>query len=105
MEYTLATCPIFQGHLSAVWLKGAGRAQSYFDRTQIRLEDKLTELTGNDKSHTVVFFCLGSKCWLSYNASLRAIHAEFTNVYWYRGGLDSWKRAGLPTKWLQKANW
>src|SRR5262249_16667725 len=44
----------------------------------------------------LVFFCHSSKCWLSYNAALRAIGAGYTNVLWYRGGIAAWKAAGLP---------
>src|SRR5262249_33784720 len=44
----------------------------------------------------LVFFCLSSRCWLSYNAALRAIGAGYTNVMWYRGGIESWQAAGLP---------
>ena len=32
----------------------------------------------------------------SYNAALRARDAGYTNVYWYRGGLELWSVAGLP---------
>jgi rhodanese-related sulfurtransferase len=44
----------------------------------------------------IVFFCEGVGCWESYNAALRAEKMGFTRVYWYRGGLDAWKEAGLP---------
>jgi PQQ-dependent catabolism-associated CXXCW motif protein len=44
----------------------------------------------------LVFFCVNSQCWLSYNASLRAAALGYTNVYWYRGGIESWRAAGLP---------
>ena len=35
---------------------------------------------------------------MSYNAALRAINAGYTNVKWYRGGIEAWKAAGLPTQ-------
>ncbi|MBI3514838.1 MAG: caspase family protein [Proteobacteria bacterium] len=44
----------------------------------------------------IVFFCLSSRCWLSHNAALRAIGAGYTNVYWYRGGIEAWRAANLP---------
>ncbi len=40
---------------------------------------------------------LSRECWVSYNAALRAINAGYTNVLWYRGGIEAWKAAGLPT--------
>ena len=43
----------------------------------------------------IAFFCQGSHCWESYNASLRAIHMGYTHVYWYRGGLSAWQAAGF----------
>ena len=52
--------------------------------------------TGGDKSYPVVFYCQGPQCWESYNAALRARDAGYTNVYWYRGGLEAWAMANLP---------
>ncbi|HEX4740117.1 MAG TPA: rhodanese-like domain-containing protein [Caulobacteraceae bacterium] len=52
--------------------------------------------TSGDKAYPVVFYCQGPQCWESYNAALRARDAGFTNVYWYRGGLESWAMANLP---------
>ncbi|MBV8684793.1 MAG: hypothetical protein JO111_18110 [Caulobacteraceae bacterium] len=52
--------------------------------------------TGGDKSYPVVFYCEGPQCWESYNAALRARDAGYTNVYWYRGGLEAWSMANLP---------
>ena len=42
-------------------------------------------------------YCQGTYCWMSYNAALRAINLGYTNVLWYRGGIEAWKQAGLPT--------
>ncbi|HSZ52428.1 MAG TPA: rhodanese-like domain-containing protein [Caulobacteraceae bacterium] len=52
--------------------------------------------TAGDKSYPVVFYCQGPQCWESYNAALRARDAGYTNVYWYRGGLEAWMMANLP---------
>ena len=54
----------------------------------------LETLTGGDKSKPIVFYCRGSRCWHSYNASLHAIAAGYTNVLWYRGGIDAWTASG-----------
>jgi rhodanese-related sulfurtransferase len=32
------------------------------------------------------------------DASLRAINLGYTNVLSYRGGIESWKKAGLPVQ-------
>ena len=58
---------------------------------------QLRELTANNPNRALVFFCQGARCWESYNAALRAIHAGFTAVYWYRGGVLAWEAADLPT--------
>lgn len=50
-----------------------------------------------DKSTAIVFFCGNRSCWLSANAAMRARKLGYTQVIWYRGGVESWKAAGLPT--------
>ena len=50
-----------------------------------------------------MIFCLSYECWLSYNTSLRASLMGYKNVHWYRGGVQSWKAAGLPTTSAVKA--
>jgi PQQ-dependent catabolism-associated CXXCW motif protein len=86
-----------QGHDSlpgAVWLPGAGRGSSFEDALQAHLGKALEQLTEGDRSRTLVFFCAGNRCWLSYNAALRAMRLGYTDVYWYRGGIDAWISAG-----------
>jgi PQQ-dependent catabolism-associated CXXCW motif protein len=80
----------------AVWLPWAGLGQ--LPRNQrIYFEETLAKLTGGDKAKPLVFLCLSSECWLSYNASLRAVDLGYTNVVWYRGGVDASKGASLET--------
>lgn len=50
-----------------------------------------------DKTMPVVFYCAGSQSWHSVNAVMRAVKAGYTNVMWYRGGIQAWQVAGLPT--------
>ena len=57
----------------------------------------LQTLTGGDKGKPIVFYCRSSSCWHSYNASLRAVEAGYTNVLWYRGGIDAWQQSGGVT--------
>ena len=80
----------------AFWLPGAGRGANFIDELQSSLAALLAQLTGGDKQRPVVFFCVNTQCWLSYNAALRAAAAGYTSVYWYRGGLEAWRAAGLP---------
>lgn len=89
-----------EGHVTlagAVWLSGAGRGANFLDPVQSMLTQLLAQLAGGDKARPMVFFCANSQCWLSYNAALRAVAAGYSRVYWYRGGIESWTAAGLPT--------
>ncbi|MDB5480871.1 MAG: sulfurtransferase [Caulobacteraceae bacterium] len=60
------------------------------------LAELLEKDTGGNKAYPLVFYCQGPQCWESYNAALRARDAGYTNVYWYRGGLEAWAMASLP---------
>jgi PQQ-dependent catabolism-associated CXXCW motif protein len=66
------------------------------DQTQQQFAQVLQQLTNGDKSTPIVTYCANPECWMSYNAALRAINAGYTNVLWYRGGLEAWQRAGQP---------
>lgn len=79
----------------AVWLSQPG---SFKDPVQRQVGQMLGEQTQGRKDVALVFYCLSRECWMSYNAALRAIHAGYTNVLWYRGGIEAWKWAGLPTQ-------
>jgi PQQ-dependent catabolism-associated CXXCW motif protein len=86
-----------EGHESlpgAVWLPGAGRGSSFDDDIQARLALALQAATRGDKSVPLVFFCAGPRCWLSYNAALRAVRLGYRSVRWYRGGIEAWGAAG-----------
>lgn len=43
----------------------------------------------------VVFERSASWGWYGYNAALRLVGMGYTNVYWYRGGIDAWFDAGF----------
>lgn len=88
-----------EGHRTlpgAYWLPGAGRGAHFIDEIQGSLADLLDRLTQGDKQRPVVFFCVNTQCWLSYNAALRAAVAGYAQVLWYRGGIEAWNAAGLP---------
>jgi PQQ-dependent catabolism-associated CXXCW motif protein len=80
----------------ALWLHNGGLGD--FDAAEEkRYLDTVALLAGHDKTRHLVFFCSSAQCWLSYNAALRAVRAGYANVYWYRGGIEAWRAAGLPT--------
>lgn len=79
----------------AAWLSQPG---SFKDPVQQQVGQMLGQQTKGRKDVALVFYCLSRECSMSYNAALRAIHAGYTNVLWYRGGIEAWKWAGLPTQ-------
>ena len=89
----------------SVWLSGSGQYGRMDDEIQFRLEQHLQSLTGGDKRRKIVFYCAGTQCWASFNASLRALVLGYKNVQWYRGGLVSWYSAGLPTQTTSADQW
>lgn len=90
---------------SAVWLGADGGAGRVFAAEREKFGAVLLKLTNADKSKPVVFFCLNVECWLSYNASLRAVEEGYKNVYWYRGGWKSWNTAKLPMVRAERVAW
>lgn len=82
------------GAVPAAWMSQPG---SWDDATQRQVEQALGQLAQGRKDVVLVFYCLSPECWMSYNAALRAIHAGYRNVLWYRGGIEAWMQAGLPT--------
>jgi len=62
-----------------------------------------TQLTANrmhkvlpDKSSQVLFYCNGSRCMRSSDATSKALSWGYSNVYWFRGGWKEWTRKKLP---------
>jgi len=88
----------------AYWLSGVGDSQ-FFHAEKIRFAAALEKLTVGDKTRPVVFLCLSSECWLSYNASLHALEAGYKDVIWYRGGTNAWGEAKLERKKPERFNW
>jgi len=88
----------------SVWLHNGGLGD--FDAAEEkRFVDTVALIAGYDKGQQLVFYCSGARCWLSYNASLRAARAGFSNVYWYRGGIEAWRAAGLRTITSDNFQW
>jgi PQQ-dependent catabolism-associated CXXCW motif protein len=71
----------------------ASQAGNFDDRTQQEFGQYLQQVTQGDKARPMVFYCLNTHCWMSYNAALRAIRMGFSQVYWYRGGIEAWQQA------------
>ena len=51
-----------------------------------------------EKSDPVVFYCNGPKCRRSDNAVVIAADCGYTNIYWFRGGIEAWKASNFPIR-------
>jgi rhodanese-related sulfurtransferase len=93
---TAAFGPVIPGALnlihSGLAFEDAQQESAYADR----FRDMLLAAAPN-LSQAVVFYCASSECWLSVNAAMRARQLGYTQVTWYRGGMQAWMQAGLPT--------
>ncbi len=49
-----------------------------------------------DRKASVVFYSDGPMGWKSYKAAVLAIQAGYTNVAYFRGGIDQWSKVGNP---------
>lgn len=74
----------------------ASQGGSFDDAVQREFGTYLQQATGGDRGRLIVTYCQGVQCWGSYNAALRAIKLGYSNVHWYRGGIEAWQQAGLP---------
>ena len=84
---------VLPGALPSAWLAQAG---SFNDPISQQFGQMLKQGTQGRTDIPLIFYCLSTQCWMSYNAALRAIKLGYSNVLWYRGGLEAWKSAGLP---------
>ncbi|MEE9333122.1 MAG: rhodanese-like domain-containing protein [Granulosicoccaceae bacterium] len=71
---------------------------NFNDQSQNQFSQFLHQTTRGNNNQALVFYCQSIQCWMSYNAALRAINMGYTQVLWYRGGIEAWKMAGLPVQ-------
>jgi len=73
----------------SVWLPNVGKqelkivVQEYF-------KNNLIGLTDDNKSKLLIIYCI-EDCWMAWNAAKRAHEWGYTNVMWFREGIDGWK--------------
>lgn len=79
------------GALNAVPAQQPG---SFDDAVQREFGQHLQQVTQGQKDRPLVFYCQSTQCWMSYNAALRASRLGYSQVLWYRGGIEAWKAAG-----------
>ncbi|MGU3539812.1 rhodanese-like domain-containing protein [Methylobacterium sp. A54F] len=78
----------------AVWLPETGRG-TIEPRLSAYLATWLDRLSGGDRDHPLVFFCMAD-CWMSWNAVRRAADLGYRRVYWFAEGTDGWSEADRP---------
>ncbi|MEQ1657336.1 MAG: rhodanese-like domain-containing protein [Hylemonella sp.] len=76
---------------------GSARPDTAQDAGIEKRFETLLQLVAPDKSRPLVFYCHSRNSWFSANAALRAQKLGYRKVAWYRGGLESWRAANLPT--------
>lgn len=64
-------------------------------------EETLTKLAPK-KDQAVVFYCTNEQCPASAKAAHKAAEVGYSNLFKYPGGIDDWKKRGLPTVSLAK---
>jgi len=79
----------------SVWLPNVGFGR-LSDALDAYFRNNLERLTGGDRGHPILIYCLAD-CWMSWNAAKRAARQYgYTRVYWYPEGTTGWEEAGLP---------
>jgi PQQ-dependent catabolism-associated CXXCW motif protein len=80
----------------ANWLHGSGWAETKFNKTIDTNFAKVMAGIAPNKNTPIVSYCSNWECWLSWNTTMRLSALGYTNLYWYRGGIDAWRAAKLP---------
>lgn len=78
----------------AIWLPNVGYG-ALADVTHDYFKRGLDKVTGGDKDHAVLLFCL-EECWMSWNAAKRALEYGYSAVYWLPEGTDGWSLWDYP---------
>ncbi|MEG3640060.1 rhodanese-like domain-containing protein [Magnetococcus sp. PR-3] len=66
------------------------------DATAAKLKGECSDLMSMAKDKEIITFCNGLTCWRSPKAALSLTKLGFTNVKWYRLGMNDWKAQDLP---------
>lgn len=77
----------------AVWLANVGHGELK-PLWQNHLFEYITTQT-ETKDTPLVVFCRAD-CWMSWNAAKRLVEAGYTQVYWFKNGIDGWQDIGRP---------
>jgi len=89
----------------AVGLQGVGHGAAFSKSIENRFSRKMRDLTGGDLSAPIVAFCVNSERFTGYNLTLRLVALGYTQVLWYRGGVEAWQVGGFPESDLDLQSW
>ncbi len=78
----------------SVWLPDVGRGALSNER-EAWFRAQLQRISGGNQSVDLIFYCRAN-CWMSWNATKRALEWGYINAQWYRDGTDGWQAAGFP---------
>jgi len=73
---------------NSVWLPNVGK-QTLKPVVEQYYRDQLKALTNDDKTAQLVIYCI-EDCWMAWNAAKRAVEWGYSNVHWFREGVDGW---------------
>jgi PQQ-dependent catabolism-associated CXXCW motif protein len=89
----------------SIWLPEFGRG-TLTPHLEAWFRANLERATEGNPKAPLVFYCL-AECWLSWNATKRAIEWGYDAALWYGEGTDGWGAAGFAlaetTPWLDQA--
>ena len=60
------------------------------------LEQRLSSIAGGDRGRPIVVTAWNAERWSGRNLALHLVALGYTEVHWYRGGLEAWDLADLP---------
>lgn len=93
--------PPHEGIPGALWLPDTGFG-TLDPLTERYFLEHLERASGGHRDRPLVFYCR-IDCWMSWNAARRALEAGYTNVHWFRDGIDDWRFEGFETEALAPA--
>ncbi|MEA2773195.1 MAG: adenylate cyclase [Acetobacteraceae bacterium] len=89
----------------AIGLQGTGHGPGFSVKVQTQFKRKMHDLTNGDLSAPIVVFCMNSERFTGYNLASRLVALGYTQVYWYRGGVEAWQASDLPESDLILQDW
>jgi len=83
---------------NSVWLPNVGK-QTLKPVVEQYYREQLKVLTNDDKTTQLVVYCI-EDCWMAWNAAKRAVEWGYSNVHWFREGVDGW----MDNKWTLQSS-